>query len=84
MTKTSNVLISFQSGRIELASETYLIVPDQTSEDFGTYGDDIENKIYLRDSAKKMSTSNLFRIYKSKLLTKDLNFENVVKGKHIK
>ena len=57
-----------QSGRIELPTETYLIVPDSLeTEDHGVF--------------QESEPKQLHRIYKSKLLTETLNFENVVKGK---
>jgi hypothetical protein len=56
-----------QSGRIELPTETYLIVPDSLESEY--------NEV-IRES----ETKQLHRIYKSKLLTETLNFENVVKG----
>ncbi len=64
---SSNFHFFIQSGRIELPTETYLIVPDSLeTEDLGV----------IQDS----ETKQLHRIYKSKLLTENLNFENVVKG----
>ena len=59
----SRPLFAFQSGRIELPSETLLIVPDD-QDDVGA--DDFHPRPH--------------RVYKSKLLSEDLIFENVLKG----
>jgi hypothetical protein len=69
-----NVLWTFlQSGRVEVATETYLIVPD--------FSESEENsEIFILGSAGPGPKQKLHRVYKSKLLTETLNFENVVKG----